>query len=88
MADVPVVPVAKNQLEVDFNCNAIGKMRSTGEMICLLLSLDRDEAEEIVADVIKTMGLSEHNIIGWLRSRPCKICGMATFLHGRDGRCP
>ena len=76
------------KIDIDFTCSSIGRARSTGEVICLLLSLDRDQAEEIVADVINTMGLSLDEVAGWANDKLCPECGMSLHMHKENkGNC-
>lgn len=75
----------KQSFEIDFKCSALGRMRSTGEMICLLLSLDKEPAEVIIADVIKVLGLSLDDVIGWHNDVPCPKCGVSTHSHKDNG---
>ena len=74
-----------NKFTVDFACSSIGRQRSTGETICLLLSFDREYAPEILADVIKTMGISIDEIVGWHNDKPCPYCGCSLMSHGDNG---
>jgi len=76
------------KIDIDFTCSSIGRARSTGEIICLLLSLDRAQAEEIVADVINTMGLSLDEVAGWANDKLCPECGMSLHMHKENkGNC-
>jgi hypothetical protein len=67
----PQDPISK----VEFRASGLGAMRSTGEIITLLLSLeDPYERAEIVAHVIREMRVDFEVVTDCMDQRPCPRC--------------
>ncbi len=71
---------------VEFKASGLGHMRSTGEFILLLLSIeDASHRTAILCDVAKSMGISLQDFSDEYLDEGCARCGISLLAHRRRG---
>ena len=81
-----VVGPAHDEMKIYFDSRCLGRMRSSGDIILLLLGLDKGQAPEILADVIREAGIDIDEVVGWYHDKPCPECGCSLMAH-QNGMC-
>jgi hypothetical protein len=72
--------VALDDATISFNFDGLGRMRSTGELICILLAMeDEGSRAGILADAMQRLGITVDDIQECHRPS-CSGCGMAPDL--------
>ena len=69
---------------VDFNAGGLGRMRPTGEIIVLLMSLEDYDQAGILADVAQRLGISLEEFTEAYTNEMCGRCGMGTKHHNKE----
>ncbi len=73
-------------MTVSFDASSLGRMRSIGEIIILLLSLeDSSYLAGILADVAKQMKIPIEDIEEQYNNTTCVECGISMAMHKNNG---
>ena len=74
----------KQSIEFDIPSIGLGTLRTSATWIVLMLMAE-DNPEQIIAGVLKELGISPEDISDHYHDSMCNKCGMSLLLHKQNG---